>query len=638
MPPQPRVRRGFMWQVSFIAGLGGILYGFDMGVIAAALVYVRKSFELSTIMQELVVSVVLVGSMGGALGGGAIADRIGRRATLLWGAVLFLAGSVLAFAAPGVVLLIVARALLGIAIGFTSVTAPVYVSELAPPQSRGMLIGLYQFALTVGIALADLVGYWLASQHGWRMMFGIGAIPAAVFLVCVLTLPESPRWLLARNRDREAEAVLSTYTDGPGAQVLLADIRAGLQVKMEQRWSALWSPAVRMSLLIAVGFTVLQQATGINTIIYYGPKIFTLAGIASSEDAILATLLVAVTNVLATIIALVLVDRESEVRFLPESKTRTPLRKADRADYIAQMRRGIPLGDGAYLRRFPVWFDFRGNSSVLLSEAKALSVASQLRGDVAGEDLAQKQAQWIVGRNPFSSSIMYGEGYDWNPLYSVRSGQMVGAIPVGIETRGSADTPYWPTQICWTYKEVWTQPVGEWIWLMDDLSGPAVVEGVADSASRSPVQLVDEKTGRVRTAAWEKTAGHFRVVAPQGHYTIRQGAEHTSLLALSAGSYRVDLRKGNAVNMTAQVRTAGPQDVVVQLEAEGSGTHRFTLRADNLSLREPAEQEVRLERGRKEAVTWHARITNVRTPWVGVVVQDGDMEKRTEVTGVATEH
>ena len=98
-----------------------------------------------------------------------------------------------------------------------------------------------------------------------------------------------------------------------------------------------------------------------------------------------------------------------------------------------------------------------------------------------------------------------------------------------------------------------------------------VVEGVADSASRSPVQLVDEKTGRVRTAAWERTEGHFRAVVPQGRYTIRQGAEHTSLLALSAGSYRVDLRNGKAVDLTAQVRNAGPRDVVVQLEAEGSG-------------------------------------------------------------------
>jgi hypothetical protein len=332
------------------------------------------------------------------------------------------------------------------------------------------------------------------------------------------------------------------------------------------------------------------------------------------------------------------VYRESEARFLPESKTWTPLRQANRDDYLAQMRRGIPLGEGAYLRRFPVWFDFRGNSSVLLSEAKALSVASQLRRDAQGEDLAQRQAQWIVGRNPFSSSIMYGEGYDWNPLYSVRSGQMVGAIPVGIETRGTADAPYWPAQICWTYKEVWTQPVGEWIWLMHDLSGPAIVEGVADSASRSPVQLVDEKTGQVLAAAWEETSGHFRAVVPQGRYTVRQGAEHTSLAVLSAGSYRVDLRKGYAVETTARVQNEGPQDVIVRLEAEGSGTHRFTLRADNLNLRESAEQEVLLEQGRKEALTWHARIANVRMPWVGVVVQDGDMEMRTELTGVATGH
>ncbi len=190
---------------------------------------------------------------------------------------------------------------------------------------------------------------------------------------------------------------------------------------------------------------------------------------------------------------------------------------------------------------------------------RALSVASQLRGgDVDGEDLAQRQAQWIVGRNPFSSSIMYGEGYDWNPLYSVRSGQMVGAIPVGIETRGAADAPYWPNQICWTTtKKVWTQPVGEWIWLMHDLSGPAVVEGIADAASRGPVKLIDEKTGHVLAAAWEGSAGHFRTVVPQGRYTLRQGAEHTSLAALSAGSYRVDLRRGSAVEMIARVQNEG---------------------------------------------------------------------------------
>ena len=306
---ETRVNRGFLWRVSFIAGLGGILYGFDMGVIAGAMVFVRDSFTLSTRMEEIVVSVVLVGAMCGAVAGGSIADRIGRRATLLWGGAIFLAGSLLALWSPNVITLIVARGLLGIAVGFTSVTAPVYVSELAPPRSRGLLIGLYQFALTIGIVLADLAGYWLAVQHAWRLMFGLGAIPAALFVVLVVTLPESPRWLYAQNRIAEVRRVLSRYTDEAGAQSLIVEIRAALAIPVEQRWRELWSPTVRTSLLIAVGFTVLQQVTGINTIIYYGPRIFALAGITSNRSAISATLLVAVTNTLATVIALVLVDR-----------------------------------------------------------------------------------------------------------------------------------------------------------------------------------------------------------------------------------------------------------------------------------------------------------------------------------------
>ena len=305
----PHVNQAFIRRVSFIAGLGGILYGFDMGVIAAALIYVRDSFHLSTVMQEVLVIAVLIGVMVGALVGGAVADRIGRRKTLVWGAILFILGSILAPLSPNVYVLFVARALLGIAVGFTSVTAPVYVSELAPPQSRGMLIGLYQFALTSGIALADLVGYWFAASQGWRWMFAFGLLPAVLFLFMVLTVPESPRWLFAQNRLAEAESVLKSYTDEAGATLFLEDIRVSLMTKMERRWSALWSPAVRGSLLIAAGFMVLIPATGINAILYYGPQIFSLAGIGSNKSAIFATLLVAITNVLATVIALVLVDR-----------------------------------------------------------------------------------------------------------------------------------------------------------------------------------------------------------------------------------------------------------------------------------------------------------------------------------------
>ena len=306
---QPTVRRAFLLRVSFIAGLGGILYGFDVGIIAAALLFVRNTFALSTRMQEIVVSVVPAGTMVGAIVGGILSDRLGRRATLLWSGLIFIIGSILAPLSPNVGALIAARSLLGFAIGFTSVTAPVYVSELSPPQSRGTLIGLYQFALTLGIVFANLIGYWFAAEQSWRLMFAIGTVPAAIFLALVFTVPESPRWLFANGRPHDAEQILLSYTDAAGAQLLLDDIHHATLKTSRQNWSALFSPAVRRGLLIAVGFVVLQQLSGINTVIYYGPQIFALAGIDSNQHAILATLLVSVMNMLATVIALFLVDR-----------------------------------------------------------------------------------------------------------------------------------------------------------------------------------------------------------------------------------------------------------------------------------------------------------------------------------------
>jgi sugar porter (SP) family MFS transporter len=306
---RPHVNRGFIIRISSIAALGGVLYGYDMGIIAAAIIFVKRSFSLSTEVEELVVSIVLVGAMAGALIGGAVADRIGRRATLIWASILFIAGSALAPLSPNAATLIVARVVIGAGIGFTSVTAPVYVSELAPPQSRGMLIGLYQLALTIGIALADLVGYWLAPSESWRLMFGFAVLPTILFLVVIVAVPESPRWLYAHGRVEDANAVLDSYTNPAGAKVLLDDIIEGLKAPIEQRWNALWSPAVRGSLFVACGFTVLQQVTGINTIIYYGPQIFELAGISTHSHAILATFVIAMMNVVATVAGILLVDR-----------------------------------------------------------------------------------------------------------------------------------------------------------------------------------------------------------------------------------------------------------------------------------------------------------------------------------------
>lgn len=305
----PQVNRGFILRISSIAALGGVLYGYDMGIIAAAAIFVKRSFALSTVAEEWVVSIVLIGAMTGAIVGGAVADRIGRRATLVWAAGIFIVGSLLAPLATNVAVLILARAIIGLGIGFTSVTAPVYVSELAPPESRGMLIGFYQFALTIGIALADLVGYLLARQEAWRWMFGLAVVPTVLFLAVILTVPESPRWLFAHGRQKDAEAVLFSYANSARVHELLSDIQEGLKTPVEQKWSALWSPAVRGSLFVAVGMTVLQQVTGINTIIYYGPQIFALAGSASHRSAILATFAVAIVNVIGTVVGILLVDR-----------------------------------------------------------------------------------------------------------------------------------------------------------------------------------------------------------------------------------------------------------------------------------------------------------------------------------------
>ena len=145
------------------------------------------------------------------------------------------------------------------------------------------------------------------------------------------------------------------------------------------------------------------------------------------------------------------------------------LHGATRDAYRAQVLAGMPMGDGWYLRNFPVWFARRGNYGVLLSQAKALATASRLRGDSAGVNLAEQQAEWIVGRNPFAQSTMYGEGYDWAQQYSVSSGDFAGSLPVGMQSRGTTDLPYWPSQNMYVYKEVWVHPVSRWLWLMADL-------------------------------------------------------------------------------------------------------------------------------------------------------------------------
>jgi hypothetical protein len=324
---------------------------------------------------------------------------------------------------------------------------------------------------------------------------------------------------------------------------------------------------------------------------------------------------------------------ESEVRLLPNSEQWRPLRASDRNSYLEQVHTGLHLGGDYYLRRFPVWFNFRGNSSVLLSETKALSAAAQIRNNLDADDLAQKQAQWLTGRNPFSASIMYGEGYDWTPLYSVRSGQMVGALPVGVETRGNSDAPYWPTQICWTYKEVWTQPVGEWIWLMRDLNGSAVVRGTTDKDNHDSVVVRNAHTGFSKSVS--PADGIFRILLPQGNYTVQQGTTRTELTAISGKTYELELRRDKLLDFTITTQAEGHGDVTLRVSTHGVGQHRLSIRADNLAFKEADQQDVNLSSQTSGEVVWHAHIVSADTPWVAVIVPDDKLDGRKEVTGVS---
>ena len=328
------------------------------------------------------------------------------------------------------------------------------------------------------------------------------------------------------------------------------------------------------------------------------------------------------------------VYRISEAGIVPQGPTWRALEIASRAMFVAQVKEGVHLGGDAWLRRYPVWFQFRGNSSVLLSQAKALSVAGQLRGDIGDEDLAQQQAQWLIGRNPFSASIMYGEGYDWTPLYSVRSGQMVGAIPVGIETRGNFDVPYWPNQICWTYKEVWTQPAGEWIWLMRDLDGPAILSGIADPESGGAIQLLNTDT-RASLSVPVAADGSFRMAIPQGRYIATRGEAHTSLVALAGGAPSIDLRRGQAVMFTASSESAGSGFIVLRVTVDGAGRHTFSVRADNLELSDPGSTSVDLGSQGNRTITWHGRILDPSAPWVAVILRDGSLDGHAELAGLS---
>lgn len=311
--------------------------------------------------------------------------------------------------------------------------------------------------------------------------------------------------------------------------------------------------------------------------------------------------------------------KDDEYKDAPETR---------RESFRRQVLNGVPLGAGYYLRLFAVWMDYRGQFGTILPQAEALGLASHLRGNLEAEQLAQEQLEWVIGRNPFCQSMMWGEGYDFAPQYTPSSGDMVGSLPVGIQTRGDSDVPYWPVQNTWTYKEVWVHPVGRWIALMRDVAGPALVEGRAAGM----VEFEAKNPGRKIEVQPDPHTGHFRATLPEGMYTVRSQGREISRTFLSSGMYRVNLRPGEAWDFAVSSETASDGTVVIRAEARGSGVHRLSMRAENVTFGD-AEKEVVLRGDGTTSLEWRGRVVERETPWIAVVVPDGDLSQRREAGG-----
>ncbi|TWI95265.1 cellulase-like Ig domain-containing protein [Mucilaginibacter frigoritolerans] len=312
---------------------------------------------------------------------------------------------------------------------------------------------------------------------------------------------------------------------------------------------------------------------------------------------------------------------DTEYRHVPESRQES---------FRTQVLQGISLGSGHYLRIFPVWMDYRGNFGTILPQAQALASAGRLRGDLASEELATKQLEWIIGRNPFAESTMYGEGHDYIPLYSPSSGDMVGGLPVGIQTREANDAPYWPVQAMWTYKEIWGHPVTNWVWLLKDVEGSAIVGGLADAA----VTFKDKISGQTTTILPDRSSKHFKITLPEGQYEISSKGLKQSQTFLPGSSYQLEFRSKFMFSYKITKQSAQNGDIVIEVIAQGTGNHQFTIRTDNLSLSDYSK-EIKFTPGVAANFEWRGHITVSDEPWVAVIIADKNLTERKEIRGAA---
>jgi sugar porter (SP) family MFS transporter len=289
----------------------GALFGYDQGVISGALHGIKATFALSALLVEVVTSWVTLGALFGALAGGELADRIGRKRTVLIAGVMFTIGALVQAFAPETLVLVAGRLIVGAGVGVAAVAAPLYAAELAPTTLRGRFVSTYQLAITVGIFLAYLVDGWLSKSDAWRWMLGASAIPGLLLFLVALVAPESPRWLMKMRRRPEAVAQLQKIRPGIDFKPRLDAIEASLRQEAGRAsWAEVFHREWRRPLLIGLGLAVFQQITGINAIIYYSDQIFASAGfVTQASQTTVTTWAIGGVNVLATLIAIVFIDR-----------------------------------------------------------------------------------------------------------------------------------------------------------------------------------------------------------------------------------------------------------------------------------------------------------------------------------------
>jgi len=299
--------------IASIAATGGLLFGFDTGVISGAIPFLQEYFELTDSQIENVTALGLIGAVVGAAFTGIITDVLGRKKVILASAFVFATGAVWTGLAPTVTQLMISRFYLGLAIGVSSFAVPLYISEIAPTKIRGTLVSMFQLLITVGILAAYLSNTALADNNNlesWRPMLYVGVIPAIVLFVGMFFLPETPRWLMSKGREEESRKVLVRIEEPEFIEASMSAMKSDIAVDASQAgWREILKPWLRNALIIAIGIMFFQQFVGINTVIYYAPKIFLAAGFEGKEAAVAASVIVGVVNVLFTIISLFVIDR-----------------------------------------------------------------------------------------------------------------------------------------------------------------------------------------------------------------------------------------------------------------------------------------------------------------------------------------